>query len=441
MALTAKQIEANQEVFETSAEHIMLFGGSRSSKTYLICRNIALRAIKAPKSRHVILRFRFNSVKTSIGMDTMPKVLKNEFNDIRVELNKTDWMFRFPNGSEIWLSGLDTAERTEKILGHEYATIYFNECSQIAWQDIQMALTRLAQLVYQVVDGIENRLKARAYYDENPPSKAHWSYKLFIKKQNVDTGLPLSNPDNYLSKQLNPIDNINNLSPEYMQSLEALSARLRRRFMDGLFAEATPNQLFNEDDIERWRVIDGIIPDMIRVVVSVDPSGSGDIDNADNDAIGIIVAGIGTDGNGYILEDCTLKASPAIWGNVATTAYDRHMANVIVGESNFGGDMVRYTIQTTRPNTPYKAVTASRGKHVRAEPFSALYEQGKIRHVGRFHELEDELSQFSTSGWLGNGSPNRADALIWALAELFPGFVKPKQEYKKPNIQIPVGWM
>jgi phage terminase large subunit-like protein len=113
------------------------------------------------------------------------------------------------------------------------------------------------------------------------------------------------------------------------------------------------------------------------------------------------------------------------------TAYERHQADVVVGEVNFGGEMVRHTIQTARPRTPYKAVTATRGKVVRAEPISALYEQGKVRHVGIFNDLEDELCAFSTFGYMGSGSPNRADALVWALTELFPGLTKPVEKVEE----------
>jgi phage terminase large subunit-like protein len=166
------------------------------------------------------------------------------------------------------------------------------------------------------------------------------------------------------------------------------------------------------------------------------------VDNADNDAIGIVVAGLGIDGNAYVLEDCTVKAGPATWGGVATAAFDRHQADIVVGETNYGGAMVGQVIQSARPRTPFKMVTASRGKHVRAEPFSALYQQGKVRHAGRFVELEDELCAFSTVGWMGNGSPNRADALIWALAELFPAMTQPRKPPPAP-VRVPsvaTGW-
>ncbi len=131
-----------------------------------------------------------------------------------------------------------------------------------------------------------------------------------------------------------------------------------------------------------------------------------------------------------------------MWAKVATGAYDRHNADVVVGEVNYGGAMVQSTIQTARPRTPFKAVTATRGKTVRAEPFSALYEQGKVRHVGEFPDLEDELVAFSTVGYMGERSPNRADAWIWVLAELFPGMVrKPKAESKPAEIPPATNWM
>lgn len=417
---------AAQDVFASSAKHIMLFGGSRSGKTALIVRNIIMRALKAPGSRHVSLRLRFNAIKPSIILDTFPKVMTLAFPAVEYELSKTDWYAKFANGSEYWFGGLDDKERTEKILGAEYSTIHLNEVSQIPWSSVGVAITRLAQQVTQVIAGRPaNKLRTRMYYDCNPPSKAHWSYQQFVKKVDPDSGLPLRSPDDYALHKISPLDNALNISADYLQTLEALPARLRKRFLDGDFADATPNQLFPEEVIETWRH-DGKLPDMVRVVVAVDPSGSGDVDNADNDAIGIVVVGLGTDGNAYVLEDCTVKAGPATWANVATTAFDRHKADVIVGEGNYGGAMVQHTIQTARPRTPFRMVTASRGKAVRAEPFSALYEQGKIRHAGIFRELEDELMAFSTTGYTGTSSPNRADALIWALTELFPGMTKPK---------------
>ena len=447
MNLTERQLAA-QEVLASDATHVMLFGGSRSGKTFLLIRNLVMRALKAPGSRHAALRFRFNAIKSSVVLDTFPKVMKLAFPGVGYELSKTDWYAQFENGSQVWFGGLDDKERTEKILGMEFATIYLNEASQIPWGSVGIAVTRLAQQATQQIEGkAPSALKPRMYYDCNPPSKAHWSYRLFVEKVDPETKKPLPRAENYAHFQINPQDNAANVSADYLETLEGLSARLKKRFLKGEFADATPNALFHDEDIDKWRVLGGELPDFVRVVVGVDPSGSGDIDNADNDAIGIVVGALGTDGNAYLLEDCTVKAGPATWGRVAASAYDRHNADVVVGEVNYGGAMVQHTIQTARPRTPYKAVTASRGKAIRAEPMSALYEQGKVRHVGDFRELEDELVAFSTVGYMGESSPNRADAWIWVLTELFPGIVNVRKDKAavapkiSPPARGPQGWM
>lgn len=421
--LTDKQKEA-QKVLASPASRVMLFGGSRSTKTFLHVRNIVHRALRAPGSRHAIFRFRYNHLRASIALDTFPKVMRLAFPGVKYEEHGQDGFTSLPDGSEIWYAGLDEKERTEKVLGQEFSTLFFNEGSQIPYSSVLLARTRLAQKVMQR-DG--RQLRLREFHDCNPPPKSHWTYKVFIQKVDPDTKKPLSDKEEYASFLMNPRDNPH-LPIEYIRMLESMPVRMRARFLEGQFADENPNALFPEEHIDKWRVLDGKVPDMVRVVVAVDPSGSGDVDNADNDEIGIIVAGLGTDGNGYVLEDCTVKAGPATWGRVATSAYERHEASCVVGEVNFGGAMVQQTIVVARPRTPYKAVRASRGKVQRAEPFSALYEQGKVRHVGLFMLLESELAGFSTIGYTGNGSPNRADALIWALAELFPAITADRSE-------------
>lgn len=432
MKLTARQEEA-QNVLSGPATHVMLYGGSRSGKTFLLVRSVLIRAIKAPKSRHAILRFRFNAVKQSIVFDTFPKVIETCFPGLQAPVSKSDWYAQLPNGSEIWFGGLDDKERTEKILGQEYATVYLNEASQIPWSSRNMALTRLAQKSVQVTDG--SQLKPRMYYDCNPPPKSHWTYRVFHDRVDPETREGLVAPDDFAWFQLNPESNKENLSDGYLATLGAMSGRMQRRFLRGEFAEATPNALFADEVIDRWRTGPDKLPDLVRIVIGVDPSGSGDADNTDNDAIGIVVAGLGTDGIAYVLEDATVKAGPATWGRLAVSAYQRHEADAIVAEVNYGGAMVEQTIEVARKAAglrvvPFRPVTASRGKVVRAEPFSALYEEGKVRHAGVFPELEDELCAFSTLGYTGSGSPNRADALIWALSELFPGLMRKREPEK-----------
>jgi phage terminase large subunit-like protein len=430
--LTDRQ-KAAQQVLSGDATHLMLFGGSRSGKTFLLTRNVVMRALKAPNSRHAIFRFRYNHLKASVVLDTFPKVMRAAYPGVAWDMHQQDGYVSFPGGSQIWFAGLDDKDRTEKILGQEFATLYFNECSQIPLSSIDTALTRLAQKAEQQIEGrAPAPLRLRAYYDCNPPSKTHWTYRRFVEKRDPDTRLGLPRPEDYAAFSINPTDNAANLSPEYLRMLESLPARMRARFLEGRFADANPNALFPEEHIDRWRVLDGAVPQLVRVVVAVDPSGADDEASADNDAIGIVVVGLATDGACYLLEDLTVKAGPATWGRVAAEAFDRHSADCVVAETNYGGAMVRQVIETARPRTPFRPVTASRGKVVRAEPFSSLYEQGKVRHVGMFPELEDELSGFSTTGYTGSRSPNRADALIWGLAALFPAVTGATT--KKPDI-------
>lgn len=405
----------------------MFFGGSRSGKTFFAVYTIIIRALKASGSRHAILRFRFNAVKASIIMDTFPKVMKIAFPGVPYTLNKSDWYVTFDNGSQIWFGGLDDKDRTEKILGQEYATIYLNECSQISWGAVGIVFTRLAHKCNQD-DGVP--LKLRMLFDCNPPDKNHWTYKIFIQKIDPDTKKSLGNADEYGSIQMNPKDNVSNLPESYLKMLENLPPHLRKRFLEGEFKDANPNAIFAEDDLDRWRVEDSSdVPQLVRVVVGVDPSGNSDnSSNENNDPVGIYVAGIGTDGIVYLMEGIEIKEGPTVWGRIACSTYHRYDADIIVGEQNFGGGMVKYVIKASDESVNYRTVTASRGKVQRAEPFSPLFHDGRVRIVGRQNQLEEELGGFSTYGYTGERSPNIADAAFWCLAELFPSMVGKKAQ-------------
>lgn len=154
------------------------------------------------------------------------------------------------------------------------------------------------------------------------------------------------------------------------------------------------------------------LPDLTRVVVAIDPAVS---NSEESDETGIIVAGIGVDGRGYVLADRSCKMSPDGWARRAVQAYDDFAADLIVAEVNNGGDLVEQTIRTVRRSIPYRKVTASRGKQVRAQPVAALYEQGKVSHVEVFADLEEQLTTWTPED---GTSPDRLDALVWALTEL-----------------------
>lgn len=429
--LTAKQRDAI-EVLSRDAMYTLLYGGSRSTKTFTILRTIVIRALAAAKSRHAVLRFRFNHVKSSVIYDTFPKVMDLCFPGVPYELNKTDWFATLPNGSEIWFGGLDDKERTEKILGNEYASVFLNECSQVSYQSFLVLITRLAQKATYEMGGKEHDLRLKFYCDENPPMRGHWTHRLFIERKDPDTRKPLTKPENYEALRMNPADNAENLPQAYLEALEGLPERQRNRFWLGLFGDDTENALWTVETIEASRVKEA--PQMVRVTVAVDPSGADDDPEKNNDAIGIGAAGLGVDGNVYILEDATVKAGPKTWGQVAAGAYERHGAGRIVGETNYGGAMVEFVVKAADPNVNYVAVTASRGKMLRAEPVAALHEQGRIKMVGTFPELEDEMLACTTAGYMGPRSPNRLDWMVFAVLDLFPTLTRPATKPEPLNI-------
>jgi phage terminase large subunit-like protein len=409
--LTAKQEEANA-FLASGKRNLLLAGGARSGKTFLMTRAIVYRAVRAPKSRHAILRLRSNAAWTTIGLDTLPKVMSLCAPKVPFREARQDKFFELPNGSQIWIGGLDDKERVEKILGMEFATIYLNEASQIPYSSYLIARTRLAQTCEQI--------QQRLYVDLNPSGTGHWTYRMFLQGVDPDTRRPLPDAHEFGAMFLNPGDNAENLTEAFLRDLENLPARQRKRFFEGKFSDDIDGALWPLETIDRCRCTPDEVPALRRVVVAIDPSGASGKEDKRSDDVGIIVAGDGVDGKAYILADRTCQLSPAGWARVAINAYREFKADAIVAERNYGGAMVEHTIRTADPLVKYIEVTASRGKVVRAEPVSALYDEkiDKVRHVGRFDELEDQMANFSTSGYMGERSPDRVDALVWAINEL-----------------------
>ena len=216
-------------------------------------------------------------------------------------------------------------------------------------------------------------------------------------------------------------DNLDNLAPTFRAQVirRYEGTRLGRQELDGQLLEDAQGALWKREMIEAHRVT--VAPDLTRIVVALDPSGTA---GENSDACGTVVAGVGANGHAFILDDRTAVLSPAAWGSLAVSLYQTHQADRIVAEGNFGGDMVEQVLRSVRDehdrpvgaNVPFTKLTASRGKAARAEPVAALYEQGRVHHVGAFPELEDELCSWEPNS--GQRSPNRLDALVWALTEL-----------------------
>lgn len=231
-------------------------------------------------------------------------------------------------------------------------------------------------------------------------------------------------------------DNFSNLAEVFLKNVvdKYAGTRLGRQELDGDILDDLPGALWNRLLLDANRI--RVYPEMTRIVVAVDPSGSKGTQSAaarakgntreKADDIGIVVVGKGIDGNAYVLADGTCNLSPEGWGRRVIQYYhgawspvgEEHKANAVVGEINFGGDMVRAVIHAADPTVRFKSVRASRGKLARAEPVALLYEQGRVKHCGSFPQLEDQMCEFAADGYIGEGSPDRVDALVWAITDL-----------------------
>ena len=210
--------------------------------------------------------------------------------------------------------------------------------------------------------------------------------------------------------------------------------RLGRQELDGVLVADTEGAWWTGEMLDRARCLS--VPPLDRVVVAVDPAVSS---GSKADACGIIVAGAQVQGppedwRAYILADCTIKGvGPVGWACAAIAAMDAHGAEKLIAEVNQGGQLVEEVIRQVDPLVPYKGVHATRGKVVRAEPVAALYEQGRVRHVEGLSDLEDQMSLMTSRGYEGEGSPDRVDALVWAVHELL---IAPANQYRRPRVRM-----
>jgi phage terminase large subunit-like protein len=215
-------------------------------------------------------------------------------------------------------------------------------------------------------------------------------------------------------------DNRANLAAAFVERIQRRyeGTRLGRQELEAEILGDLPGAIWSQASIDAYRLRQK--PELGRIVVAVDPAVT---NTEESDEHGIIVAAKASDQRGVLLEDASMRGTPLEWARRAVSLSRSYGADGIVVEVNQGGDMVAQTIRTVDPNVNIIEVRASRGKHVRAEPIAALYEQGRISHVGSFPELETQMTQFTTEGYQGEGSPDRADALVWAFSELFPDMV------------------
>lgn len=222
----------------------LLYGGSRSGKTFIYCYCLIYRALTYNKSRHGIFRQTRKDLKESIWLDTFPKVCSLLHPNFMPELNNQDLVARFPNGSEIWFGYLDDVKHSDNVLGKEFNTVYLNEISEIAFASYTKVLTRLSLKAY---DKNGNLCPNRFFGDCNPSGKWHWGYKTFVLKKNAKTNENLNNPEQYGYLLMNPKDNMANLPEDYIQMLESLPEEERNRFLLGIWTDGISGGIYTKE--------------------------------------------------------------------------------------------------------------------------------------------------------------------------------------------------
>lgn len=306
---------------------------------------------------------------------------------------KSERKLKWPNGA---VSLIFTADEPERLRGKQHAGLWADEVASWrypeAWDQAQFGL-RI---------GPDPRAVVTTTPKPTPLIKElcanEWSF--------VTTGTTY--------------DNRANLAEAFYSAVikKYEGSRLGRQELLAQILDDNPNALWQRTLLDDLRV--NRAPEMTRIVVAVDPQ-SGE----DGAETGIIVVGIGHNEHGYVLDDMTIRGTPSEWAEATCLAYHRWRADRVVAEVNQGGKMVEHTIRTADPNIAYTAVTARVGKRTRAEPVSALYEQGRVHHVGQFGTLEDQMCEWVPT----DPSPDRMDALVWGMTELFLGEDQPSKGY------------
>ncbi len=308
-------------------------------------------------------------------------------------LAATEAIFEPSNRRLLWANGaiadVVSAEEPDAVRGHQFDAVWADEFCK--WSDPQGALDMVLMALRL---GSDPRMLVTTTPRNIKPLKDL-----------------LALPDVVLTKS-STTANAANLAPTFLTGLELRfqGTRLGRQELDAELIEDNDAALWKREWIEKTRL--RIAPPLVRVVVAVDPPAS-----VAGDECGIVVAGLGEDGEGYVLADASVGGlSAAAWAAKVAAAFEAYSCDCVVAEANQGGDMLRQVLVDALPNAAVKLVHATRDKRTRAMPAAALYEQGRVHHVGAFAELEDQMVSYDGAG----KSPDRMDALVWALAYLFP---------------------
>ena len=420
----------------------LFYGGAGSGKSWLIQFIILLRALRAPDSRHAIFRLTRASCEQTLFDKTLIEVLHVGFPGLYAQLvatkafNYTDMTVTLPNGSKLFYNGLDE-NRLTKVLGDEFNTVWVNECNEdgLSYATVNVLLNRL-RAVRKTVDG--KVLKNKMFFDCNPRFYSDWEYKVFMQGINPEDGDAIPRPEQWVNCKLRTFSNQANLSEDYLENLELMGAKDRRRYMEGEWSDQNTHALFTEkmfvqgripkpqhildahDTLTYLRDEQGIV--LSRITVAADPAVTAD---PKSDLTGITVQGIcqhddGTE-HAYVLQDLSGRYTPDAACKVIAEAYREWGCSRVIMEKNQGGLWLESTLRKHFPSVPLKFVSATAttgGKASRAEPVAAQYERGVVHHVGSLKELENQMCDFGSPA-SRRKSPDRMDAVVWGLTELF----------------------
>ena len=358
----------------------LLVSGRGAGKTYAVAKYVGDYACANPGARIAIIAptlgdARKQCVEGETGLLSFNRTIK---------FNRSWGELEWPNGSKAVLFGAHTPDDVERLRGPQHHLVWFEELAAAreldeCWQNMRLGL----------------RLGARPHVVVSTTPKPRKLLKALLEDSNsvITRATTADNP---------------HLHESVRSELYKLygGTRIGRQELSGELLEDIEGALWKRELIEDSRA--SSVPELTRVVVSVDPSAT-----AGGDACGIVVCGRAGE-HAYVLEDLTLQASPNEWAKQAIAAYHKYHADRLVAETNQGGEMVKQTILSLDSSIAYRGVHAKRGKVLRAEPIVALYEQARVHHVGSFAALEDEMCS-----WVpGEESPNRIDALVHALTDL-----------------------
>jgi phage terminase large subunit-like protein len=373
----------------------LILGGRGSGKTRAGAEWVRAQALAIPPSaqsaanRIALVGETLQQVR-SVMIEGVSGLLAVHAAGERPEWRPSKGELHWPNGA---IAQAFSAEDYESLRGPQF---------EVAWCD-ELAKWRRAERVWDMLQfGLRLGPAPRAVVTTTPRN-----LKL-LKRM-------LADPTTAVTRAATDA-NAANLAPAFLDEMRRRygGTLLGRQELDGEIVDERQGALWRREWIESQRVAGA--PDMARIVVAVDPPVTA---NAQSDACGIVVVGLGEDARAYVLADRTIRGrEPATWARAAIAAFRDFEADRIVAEVNQGGDLVPLVMRQVDPNVPVTKVRATRGKWIRAEPVAALYAEGRVAHVGEFADLEAQMCAFGADGLAGGKSPDRLDALVWGLTEL-----------------------